>query len=424
MNTVDLRNSSTQDFFRRPVNSSEVCESVEEICLEVLKRGDRAVREFAYKFDSFEGESFRIDEKSINESIDMIPPEALNALLMAKGNIEQFHSLQLPKNIKTINQQGVELGTSWKALNRVGLYIPGGTAPLVSTVLMLAIPAMIAGVREIVAITPGDSLESVNPALLAALNLCGIQEVYCLGGAQGVAALGFGTESIPQVEKIFGPGNQFVDRAKAYVRSSSGGADTDMDAGPSEVLIIADNKANPTFVAADLLAQLEHGPDSSAILLTDNKTLVGEVENEVRRLTQFLKRERIIESSLKNLSIGLVRNIEQAIRISEEYAPEHLILNLKNSDDYLKCISNAGSVFLGNYTPETLGDYLSGTNHVLPTNGQARFRAGISTLDYMKKITWQKASPDSLKASLKNLEIIADLEGLDAHKLAAQVRFL
>lgn len=424
MKTVDLRNRNTQDFFRRPVNSSKVCESVEQICLEVLNRGDLAVREYANKFDSFEGESFRIDEQSINDSIEMISSEALNALMMAKVNIEQFHSLQLPKNNKTINQQGVELGTSWKPLNRVGLYIPGGTAPLVSTVLMLAIPAKIAGVREIVAITPAISVESVNPALLAAFNLCGIREVYSLGGAQGIAALGFGTESISQVEKIFGPGNQFVDRAKAFVRNTSSGADTDMDAGPSEVLIIADNHANPTFVAADLLAQLEHGPDSSAILLTDNRTLMKEIENEVRRLTQLLKRDRIIESSIDNLSIGLVRNIDQAILISEEYAPEHLILNLKNSDDYIECIRNAGSVFLGNYTPETLGDYLSGTNHVLPTNGQARFRAGISTLDYMKKITWQKASPDSLKASLKSLEILADLEGLDAHKLAAQVRFL
>ncbi|MCO4795172.1 MAG: histidinol dehydrogenase [Bacteriovoracaceae bacterium] len=424
MKTVDLRNSSNQDFFRRPVNSSEVCASVEEICLDVLNSGDLAVREYAYKFDSFEGESFRIDEQSIGDSIEIISSEALNALIMAKENIEKFHALQLPKNNKTINQQGVELGTSWKPLNRVGLYIPGGTAPLISTVLMLAIPAKIAGVREIVAITPSNSVESVNPALLAAFNLCGIQEVYCLGGAQGIAALGFGTESISQVEKIFGPGNQFVDRAKAFVRNASSGVDTDMDAGPSEVLIIADKYANSTFVAADLLAQLEHGPDSSAILLTDSLTLVEEVENEVKRLTQLLKRECIIESSLENLNIGLVRNIDQAILISEDYAPEHLILNLKNSDDYLDRIRNAGSIFLGDYTPETLGDYLSGTNHVLPTNGQARFRAGISTLDYMKKITWQKASPDSLKASLKSLEVLADLEGLDAHKLAAQVRFL
>lgn len=424
MKTFDLRNSSVQDFCRRPVNSSEVCESVEKICLDVLKMGDSAVIEYALKFDSFQGSKFRIDDQLIFDSFEQIPREELNALMVAKENIEKFHTLQLPKNEKTINQQGVELGTSWKPFKRVGLYIPGGTAPLVSTVLMLAIPAKISGVKEIVAITPANSVESINPALLAALNLCGIEEAYCLGGAQGIAALGFGTESIPQVEKIFGPGNQFVNRAKAYVRNSSDGADTDMDAGPSEVLIIADKNANPTFIAADLLAQLEHGPDSSAILLVDDQTLVHEVEIEVRRLVFLLRRDSIIDSSLDNLRIGLVENIEQAILISEEYAPEHLILNLESSDDYLDRISNAGSVFLGNYTPETLGDYLSGTNHVLPTNGQARFRAGISTLDFMKKITWQKASSDSLRASLEYLEILTDLEGLDAHKLAAQVRFL
>ena len=236
--------------------------------------------------------------------------------------------------------------------------------------------------------------------------------------------LGFGSESIPQVEKVFGPGNQYVDRAKSFIRNQPGAADTDMDAGPSEVLIIADKKANPTFIAADLLAQLEHGPDSSAILLSDDLLLVQEVQNEVTRLSLLLKRENIIDSSLSNLRIGLVENLDQAFKISEEYAPEHLILNVESSLNYLDRISNAGSIFLGGYTPETLGDYLSGTNHVLPTNGQARFRAGISTLDFMKKITWQKASPDSLKASLEYLELLTELEGLDAHKLAAQVRFL
>ncbi|TNF27648.1 MAG: histidinol dehydrogenase, partial [Deltaproteobacteria bacterium] len=297
MNKFDLRNSNTQDFCRRPLNSAEVSESVEKICLDVLKRGDLAVSEYAKKYDCFQGSQFRIDEQLISDAVEKLSREELNALMMAKDNIEKFHSLQLPKNEKTINQQGVELGTSWKPLKRVGLYIPGGTAPLVSTVLMLAIPARIAGVKEIVAITPAKSMDSVNPILLAAFKLCGINEAYCIGGAQGIAALGFGTESIPAVEKIFGPGNQYVDRAKAFVRNNSKGADTDMDAGPSEVLIIADKKANPTFIAADLLAQLEHGPDSSAILLVDDQSLVQEVESEVRRLSFLLKRGSIINSS-------------------------------------------------------------------------------------------------------------------------------
>jgi histidinol dehydrogenase len=422
--TFDLRKTSIQKFFTRPVNTIEVDGSVEKICLDVKNRGDRALFDYALKFDSFTDSQFRINKKLILDSYKEISSKELDALMAAKENIEKFHSLQLPKNEKTVNKQGVELGTSWKPLKRVGLYIPGGTAPLVSTILMLAIPARIAGVEEIVAINPAKSISSLSPALLAALNLCGIDEAYCLGGAQGVAALGFGTESIPQVEKVFGPGNQYVDRAKSFIRNHPCGADTDMDAGPSEVLIIADKKANPTFIAADLLAQLEHGPDSSAILLLDDLLLVQEVENEVRRLSLLLKRESIIDSSLSNLRIGLVENLDQALKISEEYAPEHLILNVERSLNYLDCISNAGSIFLGGYTPETLGDYLSGTNHVLPTNGQARFRAGISTLDFMKKITWQKASPDSLKASLEYLELLTEIEGLDAHKLAAQVRFL
>lgn len=424
MKIFDLKEVLVDDFIQRPTGASEVTSSVREICIDIQKNGDSALKEISKKLDGYKGDSFLIKKDVLRESLEQIESETKEAFKSAKENIENFHKLQKPKSFSIINKEGVETGVRWTPFQRVGLYIPGGTAPLVSTVLMLAIPAKIAGVKEIVAISPSSSIDSMNKNLLAAFAFCGIEEVYCIGGAQGIAALGYGTESIPSVEKIFGPGNQFVDSAKRIIKNSPNAADIDMEAGPSEVLIIADKNANSTFVAADLLAQLEHGTDSSALLITNSSTLAKETQEELKRLYKQLERKDIIEKSLENCKIGIVSDLEEAILISEKYAPEHLILSVENPDLILERINNAGSIFLGNYTPETLGDYLSGTNHVLPTNGQARFRSGVSTLDFLKKITWQKASRESLAASLKVLETLTNLEGLDAHKLAAQVRFL
>ena len=385
---------------------------------DVKKRGDQALFEYAKKYDNLVGDQIRVPLSLIKEA----KSSAEEAIKAAFNNLVAFHELQIPRSYCLENNEGVLVGAKWQAINRVGLTIPGGSAPLVSTVLMLGVPAMLAGIKEIALITPAKSPFLVSEDILFAANLCGIEEVYCVGGAQGIAALGYGTETIKKVDKIFGPGSYYVDQAKRFVSIDCVGSAIDMPAGPSEVLVIADESARADFIASDLLAQLEHGIDSQAILLATSDTLLSEVEAEIKRQTAKLSRVSILNESVKNTKLIKVENLDQALTLSEDYAPEHLILQTENPEGLLERVSNAGSVFLGAYTPETLGDYMSGTNHVLPTSGFARARAGLGVTDFMRKVTYQKASRESLIKSQEALLALTEIEGLDAHKNAVTVR--
>jgi histidinol dehydrogenase len=421
----ELNPYTFNDFLKRAETVDNDIElfRIERMIDDIALRGDQAVSEYAKYYDGLVEPSFKVPIDFIKGARQRVNAEYWQTLISAYQNIFDFHQRQGPKNYKTKNRQGVELGLIWRPFRRVGFYIPGGQTPLISTLLMLAVPARIAGVREIVVFTPSDSIRNINPYLLAALSFVEIDQVYCLGGAQAIGAATFGTESVPKVQKIFGPGSRFVDMAKKIVSRRNDGIPIDMNAGPSEVLIIADSDAKPKLIAADLLAQLEHGEDSSAIVLTDCKGLALKIQEQVYELKGRFRRENILDRSINNLKILLVNQLDLAFDFSEAYAPEHLMIQTKQPRKYLSRIHNAGSVFLGENTPETLGDYISGTNHILPTNGQARERGGVGVFDFLKKITYQQASKKSLKASLPDIDILTSIEGLDAHAYAAKVRF-
>lgn len=393
---------------------------VKSIMDDVRARGDVALLEYAEKFDGVKLNSLKVSDAEYLEA-DKLADADKQAILIAIKNIREYHNTSCPKPFE-FEVDGRKLGKIYRPIEKVGLYIPGGTAPLVSTMMMLAIPADIAGCPTKVLVTPPSKDGSVNPAILFAAKACGIDAVYKAGGAQAIAALAFGTETIPKTYKIFGPGNKYVTEAKIQASQHHQGAAMDMPAGPSEVLVIADEKANPIFVASDLLAQAEHDVAAQVILVTTSETLISEVQKEVERQTAYLSRKSIIEQALAKSAIILAKGIEEAFEISNEYAPEHLILQIENSENTLDKVMNAGSIFIGKWTPESVGDYASGTNHVLPTYGYAQMYSGLDVIAFMKAISYQNLSEAGIKHIGETVERLADLEGLDAHKNAMSVR--
>lgn len=413
--------SQWDEILKRPVlNTESLFDTVRDIINRVRVGGDRTVMEYEAMFDKAELTSLGVTLEEIEEAEKEVPIELKAAIYLAKRNIEAFHAAQRFEGKKVDTMEGVTCWQKAVAIEKVGLYIPGGTAPLFSTVLMLAIPAKIAGCKEIVLCTPPDKNGKVHPAILFAAHLAGVSKIFKAGGVQAIASMAYGTESIPKVYKIFGPGNQYVTAAKQLV--SLRDVAIDMPAGPSEVEVLADESANPVFVAADLLSQAEHGVDSQAVLITTSEKLQTEVVYEVERQLGYLNRRDIAEKSLANSKLILVKDMDEALELTNAYAPEHLIIETKNYMEVSGRIINAGSVFLGAFSPESAGDYASGTNHTLPTNGYAKAYSGVSLDSFIRKITFQEILPDGMAAIGPAIEVMAANEHLDAHKNAVTVR--
>ena len=413
--------SQWDEILKRPVlNTESLFDTVRDIINRVRVGGDRTVMEYEAMFDKAELTSLAVTLEEIEEAEKEVPIELKAAIYLAKRNIEAFHAAQRFEGKKVDTMEGVTCWQKAVAIEKVGLYIPGGTAPLFSTVLMLAIPAKIAGCKEIVLCTPPDKNGKVHPAILFAAHLAGVSKIFKAGGVQAIASMAYGTESIPKVYKIFGPGNQYVTAAKQLV--SLRDVAIDMPAGPSEVEVLADESANPVFVAADLLSQAEHGVDSQAVLITTSEKLQTEVVYEVERQLGYLNRRDIAEKSLANSKLILVKDMDEALELTNAYAPEHLIIETKNYLEVSGRIINAGSVFLGAFSPESAGDYASGTNHTLPTNGYAKAYSGVSLDSFIRKITFQEILPDGMAAIGPAIEVMAANEHLDAHKNAVTVR--
>ena len=413
--------SQWQEILKRPVmNTENLFDTVRSVIDRVKEEGDRAVLDYEEKFDKVVLASLAVSEEEQQEAENLVSEDLKAAIRLAKQNIETFHAAQRFEGKKVQTQPGVTCWQKAVAIEKVGLYIPGGTAPLFSTVLMLAVPARIAGCKEIVLCTPPGRDGKVHPAVLFAAKVAGVNRIFKAGGIQAIAAMAYGTESVPKVYKIFGPGNQYVTAAKQLV--SLRDVAIDMPAGPSEVEVLADETANPVFVAADLLSQAEHGVDSQVILITTSVELQQAVKVEVERQLALLPRKEIAEKSLANSKLIVVDSMEEAIELTNAYAPEHLIIE---TEDYLSVaerIVNAGSVFLGSLTPESAGDYASGTNHTLPTNGYAKAYSGVSLDSFIRKITFQEIKPEGLNIIGPAIELMAANEQLDAHKNAVSVR--
>ena len=413
--------SQWNEILKRPVLETEnLFDTVRNIINRVRAGGDRVVMEYEDVFDKAELTSLAVTSAEIEEAEKEVPIELKAAIYLAKRNIETFHSAQRFEGKKVDTMEGVTCWQKAVAIEKVGLYIPGGTAPLFSTVLMLAIPAKIAGCKEIVLCTPPDKNGKVHPAILFAARLAGVSKIFKVGGVQAIAAMAYGTEIIPKVYKIFGSGNQYVTAANQLV--SLRDVAIDMPAGPSEVEVLADESANPVFVAADLLSQAEHGVDSQAMLVTTSEKLQTEVVYEVERQLGYLTRRDIAEKSLANSKLILVKDMEEALELTNAYAPEHLIIETKDYMEVAGQIVNAGSVFLGAFSPESAGDYASGTNHTLPTNGYAKAYSGVSLDSFIRKITFQEILPSGMSAIGPAIEVMAANEHLDAHKNAVTVR--
>ena len=410
-----------QEILKRPVmNTENLFDTVRSVIDRVKSEGDRAVLDYEKKFDKVVLTSLAVSEEEQQEAENLVSEDLKAAICLAKQNIETFHAAQRFEGRKVQTQPGVTCWQKAVAIEKVGLYIPGGTAPLFSTVLMLAVPAKIAGCKEIVLCTPPGRDGKVHPAVLFAAKVAGVNRIFKAGGIQAIAAMAHGTESVPKVYKIFGPGNQYVTAAKQLV--SLRDVAIDMPAGPSEVEVLADETANPVFVAADLLSQAEHGVDSQAILITTSVELQQAVKVEVERQLALLPRKEIAEKSLANSKLIVVDSMTEAIELTNAYAPEHLIIE---TEDYLSVaerIVNVGSVFLGSLTPESAGDYASGTNHTLPTNGYAKAYSGVSLDSFIRKITFQEIKPEGLNIIGPAIELMAANEQLDAHKNAVSVR--
>lgn len=413
--------SQWQEILKRPVmNTENLFDTVRSVIDRVKEEGDRAVLDYEEKFDKVVLASLAVSEEEQQEAENLVSEDLKAAIRLAKQNIETFHAAQRFEGKKVQTQPGVTCWQKAVAIEKVGLYIPGGTAPLFSTVLMLAVPARIAGCKEIVLCTPPGRDGKVHPAVLFAAKVAGVNRIFKAGGIQAIAAMAYGTESVAKVYKIFGPGNQYVTAAKQLV--SLRDVAIDMPAGPSEVEVLADETANPIFVAADLLSQAEHGVDSQAILITTSVELQQAVKVEVERQLALLPRKEIAEKSLANSKLIVVDSMTEAIELTNAYAPEHLIIE---TEDYLSVaerIVNAGSVFLGSLTPESAGDYASGTNHTLPTNGYAKAYSGVSLDSFIRKITFQEIKPEGLNIIGPAIELMAANEQLDAHKNAVSVR--
>ena len=409
------------EMLRRPTQNVETLfENVGAILKNVKANGDKAVLGYEEQFDKVKLESLAVTPEEIKEAEAQVPIELKVAILLAQRNIYTFHKKQKFEGKKVETMEGVTCWQKAVGIEKVGLYIPGGTAPLFSTVLMLAVPARIAGCKEIVLCTPPNKEGKVHPAILYAAQVSGVSKIFKIGGVQAIGAMAYGTESVPKVYKIFGPGNQYVMAAKQMVAMHD--VAIDMPAGPSEVEVIADETANPKFVAADLLSQAEHGLDSQVVLITTSEKLLGEVEYEVQHQLSRLPRWEIAEKSLANSKLILVKDMDEVIELTNEYAPEHLIIETKNYMELAERVLNAGSVFLGSYTPESAGDYASGTNHTLPTNGYAKAYSGVSLDSFIRKITFQEISQEGIQNIGPAIEVMAAHEQLDAHKNAVTVR--
>ena len=413
--------SEWAEMLRRPVlNVETLFENVGTILKEVRANGDKAVIEYEERFDKVKLESLAVTDAEIKEAEKEVPIELKVAILLAQRNIYTFHKKQKFEGKKVETMEGVTCWQKAVGIEKVGLYIPGGTAPLFSTLLMLAVPAKIAGCKEIVLCTPPNKDGKINPAILYAAQVAGVSKIFKAGGVQAIGAMAYGTESIPKVYKIFGPGNQYVMAAKQQVAMHD--VAIDMPAGPSEVEVIADETANPAFVAADLLSQAEHGVDSQVVLITTSEKLLNEVEYEVQHQLSRLPRWQIAEKSLANSKLILVKDMDEVIELTNEYAPEHLIIETQNYMELAEKVVNAGSVFLGSYTPESAGDYASGTNHTLPTNGYAKAYSGVSLDSFIRKITFQEINREGIQNIGPAIEVMAAHEQLDAHKNAVTVR--
>jgi histidinol dehydrogenase len=394
--------------------------SVRNVMNRVKNSGDNALRELTLQFDKVLLDGIQVTEREIKASQDLLSEELKQAITTAASNIRAFHAAQQRNTLKIETMPGVLCWRKGVAIDKVGIYIPGGTAPLFSTVLMLGIPASLAGCREIVLCSPPDETGKINPAILYAASVVGVTKVFRIGGAQAIAAMAYGTESVPKVYKIFGPGNQYVTKAKQLALEE--GVSIDMPAGPSEVLVLADETANASFVAADLLSQAEHGEDSQVILVLMNESLVDNIKKEIENQLITLPRKAIAEKALAHSRVVVLSDRSSAIEFINEYAPEHLIINTKHPDEVADKIINAGSVFLGNYSPEAIGDYASGTNHTLPTNGYAKAYAGVSLESFIKFITYQQLTKEGLKSIGPIVEQMAEAEQLIAHKQAISIR--
>ena len=413
--------SDWAEILRRPTQTvADIEQTVNQIFDEIRLKGDSAVAKYTELFDGIKTEDLKVSSSEIENAGKEVSEELKNAIKLAKANIEKFHSAQRTEKISVKTADGVNCWQEKKAIQKVGLYIPGGTAPLFSSILMLAIPAKLAGCDEVILCTPPDKKGEINPAILYTAELCGVTQIFKIGGIQAIGAMTFGTETVPQVYKIFGPGNQFVTVAKQLATKYQ--VAIDMPAGPSELLVYADDSANPSYVASDLLSQAEHGIDSQVILVSTSEALITKVSEEINSQLNDLPRKAIADKAIENSRLILLNTEEEALEMINEYGPEHFIICSENEEYFTSGVQNAGSVFIGNYTPESAGDYASGTNHTLPTNGYAKQYSGVNLDSFMKTITFQKISENGIREIGPAIELLAEAEGLQAHKNAVSIR--
>ncbi len=406
---------------KRPTQTiSDIEDMVSDIFQIVEQEGDAAIKRYTQKFDGVSLKDAKVSSQEIGEAQNLITKELKEAIQLAKNNIEKFHRAQKTDRVTVETMNGVQCWQEKRPIQKVGLYIPGGTAPLFSTILMLAVPASIAGCNEIVLCSPPDQEGKIHPAILYTASLCGVRQIFKVGGIQAIAGMTFGTETIPKVYKVFGPGNQYVTVAKQI--ATKYGIAIDMPAGPSELLVAADDTANAAFVASDLLSQAEHGTDSQVILVSTSKAMIDKVEKEIEIQLEELPRKEIAKKSIENSKLIFLKDDEATIELINEYGPEHFIICVDNEDFYVNNTMNAGSVFIGNYTPESAGDYASGTNHTLPTNGYAKQYSGVNLDSFMKSMTFQKITKEGIKNIGNAVELMAEAEGLEAHKKAMTLR--
>ncbi len=422
MNTIlNPEQNIWNELTQRPTQSFQDIElTVSAIFKEIQQKGDKAVAKYTSIFDGITLKNNQVTQQEVTEAEQKLSNELKEAIQTAKKNIERFHAAQKTVKVTIETLPGINCWQEKKPISKVGLYIPGGSAPLFSTVLMLAVPAKLAGCQEIILCTPPNKEGKINPAILFAAQLCGITQILKIGGIQAIAAMTFGTESVPKVYKIFGPGNQFVTVAKQV--ATQYGVAIDMPAGPSELLVVADETSNPAFIASDLLSQAEHGADSQVILVTTSQEILKQTEAEIEKQLAVLPRKTIAEQAIAQSRLIYFDSEQKALDFINEYAPEHFIIATQNEDFYTNGIQNAGSVFVGSYTPESAGDYASGTNHTLPTNGYARNYSGVNLDSFLKAITFQKITPKGLQTIGNTIEIMAEAEGLQAHKNAVTIR--
>lgn len=420
-NIIYPKKETWPEILKRPTQTvKEIETTVNQVFEDVQKNGDTAIKKYTKKFDKVAVTSLKVTQEEISIAVEAVSRELKEAIQQAAANIEKFHRAQKTEKVYQETTPGVVCWQEKRSIEKVGLYIPGGTAPLLSTVLMLAIPAKIAGCQEIILCSPPNFEGKIANEILYTANLCGVTNIFKVGGIQAISGLTFGTETIPKVYKIFGPGNQFVTVAKQL--ATKYGVAIDMPAGPSELLVMADDSANASFIASDLLSQAEHGADSQVILVSTSEKLIEEVSKEVEKQLKELPRIEIATKAIQNSKSILVKNFKEALALINEYAPEHFIVCTNNNDFFIDGILNAGSVFIGNYTPESAGDYASGTNHTLPTNGYSKSYSGVNLDSFTKSITFQEISKKGIQNIGKSIELMALAEGLQAHKNAVSIR--